>query len=442
MSQDAYWSDVTEFLQKHLRSGEHLLAPPRFKTEFAHLPIQVSPYYASQGASLELFDWILLHKGMLGKLDRLFLQDAVARYPIVFANEVFVVLAKSATHLSDKTIDKAYLQPLWDAVGIAPSPRFPKLKKLLPSNATAQQLDLVLRRLASLAEQVKKVESKLDAKNSGVLQRSAIATLSREAFTQACRAACQTAYLGNDTLLCRVLGRYLLYAESQDVGIVPHLAMNGYWETWMTLAVARVIQPGWHCVDVGANHGYYTLLMADIVGDTGRVVALEPNPRLADLVKRTIIVNGFQERVTVLTDAVSETAGETLKLIIPKGLGMNASLIRRATDSDEVIEVQTTTLDQLTAAWGKVDFLKIDAEGAEELIWRGMAATLSNHPKITIVLEFNDGRSADPAAFLQQILEAGFPLRHIDFDAEIKDITVEQCLNDRPGQDWLLFLQR
>ena len=73
-------------------------------------------------------------------------------------------------------------------------------------------------------------------------------------------------------MLCRVLGKYLMYADSQETGITPHLALHGYWESWITLALARTLRPGWHCLDVGANHGYYTLVMADGAGPDGRVV--------------------------------------------------------------------------------------------------------------------------------------------------------------------------
>jgi FkbM family methyltransferase len=437
MPEDSYWSDAQEFLKRYIKSGETLIAPIRLKKKFE----QLYPYSFSHGTTIDFFDWMLIHKGMIEKFDRTFLTTAIARFKPVFANEVFVILAKQSL---DTTADPAHLKAFLDRVNPAPAGNrswLKGIKSLFQGNATAQQLDLVLRRLASLDTQVKQLENRLDGQTR-IARGKGIAALSKAEFVRLCRTACQTAYLGDNTILCRVLGRYLLYADSQDVGIVPHLAMDGYWEAWMTLAVARVLQPGWHCIDVGANHGYYTVLMGGIVGKTGRVVALEPNPRLAELVKRTIAANDFQNQITVLTEAVSETAGETLKLVIPQGFGMNASLVRNAIASDEIIEVQTTTLDQLTASWEKVDFLKIDAEGAEEMIWRGMQSTLRQHPHLTIVLEFNDQRSADPKGFLSLIQQAGFKLRHIDFDAEIKEISSEQCLSNRPGRDWLLFLQK
>src|SRR5688572_23436882 len=91
--------------------------------------------------------------------------------------------------------------------------------------------------------------------------------------------ASQTAYMGDNTAIVRVLGKYIMWVDTTDIGITPHLSLNGYWESWITLAMARVLQPGWTCIDVGANHGYYTLIMADAVGPSGKVISIEPNPR-------------------------------------------------------------------------------------------------------------------------------------------------------------------
>ena len=109
---------------------------------------------------------------------------------------------------------------------------------------------------------------------------------------------------------------------------------------------------------------------------------------------------------------------------------------------DEVIEIETITLDDLTKDWDRVDFIKIDAEGAEELIWQGMQKVLNENKNITIVLEINCSRYAQPKEFLQEIQANGFKLRHIDYDSQIKDLTIEECLNSRVGDDWMLFLQR
>jgi len=257
----------------------------------------------------------------------------------------------------------------------------------------------------------------------------------------ASRQGSRTVYLGDHTVLCRVLGKYLVYADAQETGITPHLAMDGYWESWITTTLARTLRPGWHCLDVGANHGYYTLVMADAVGAEGRVVPVEPTPRLAELLRETLDVNGFPH-VTIAQQAATDTAGETLQLVVPARRSLNARLSEEAGPTDAVVEVESTTVDVLTRDWPRVDLIKIDVEGAEESVWRGMRRTLTGNPGIVLLLELNVERYDDARGFLSVIQEAGFRLRYIDVDAEVKDVTVEELLTRRVGQDWMLYLAR
>lgn len=267
-------------------------------------------------------------------------------------------------------------------------------------------------------------------------------TESRGALEEFSRRNYQTARLGDEDVLCRVLGRYILYADPADVCIVPHLCLDGYWEPWITVALARLIQPGWHCVDVGANHGYFTLLMADGAGPGGRVLAVEPNPRLAERVERTLEVNGLQSRATLLQKAAADEAGARLTLVMPRRHSPDATVCRAATEGDEVFEVEGVTLDAATADWPRVDLVKIDAEGAEPLVWRGMRELVARRPGVTVVMEFCPARYADPRAFLAEIVRAGFPLRHINYDADIAPATEQQILAASEAADLMLFLRR
>lgn len=504
---DLYWSNAKQFVETHKQHGDQVIAPAQFASGLSD--VATCTYEMSYVKSIEAFQWIVLHKGMLRKVRHHFLYQTVQHRQPVYANEVFVIFSNSVPNVTplasanpdanpdaslasvQPPIEPQYLQELLDE--IAPREHWDKLtsektsrhsgwKQRLDTlldqnfdtqvsqlNATLNCLDRLDRNTTQLeqnrqgTQDLRKIVQQLKGEvrdlrqtvqnlchtvqnlpekqpsNKG-LQR--IDQQSPYEFQLACREACQTTYLGEETLLCRVLGKHLLYADSQDVAIVPHFCMNGFWETWMTLAVARVLQPGWYCVDVGANHGYYTLLMADAIGQAGRIIALEPNPKLADLLQKTVDVNGFANFTTVVMKAAVDQPGEPLNLVIPKGRGMNGSLSQYVSPTDEVVVVETTSIDALVQDWERVDFIKIDAEGAEETIWWGMQQTLERHPQVLIVLEFNDGRYPDPKTFLERIVKTGFELRHIDFDAEVKPLTIEQCLTERPHKDWLLFLQK
>ena len=85
-------------------------------------------------------------------------------------------------------------------------------------------------------------------------------------------------FVGDQTVLCRTLGRFKMYVSTLDEGLAPHLISDGYWEMWTTRVMTEVVKAGMICIDAGANVGYYSVLMAELVGSGGRVIAAEPVP--------------------------------------------------------------------------------------------------------------------------------------------------------------------
>lgn len=264
----------------------------------------------------------------------------------------------------------------------------------------------------------------------------------RATLEESARRGSQAVNLANGAVICRVLGKYLMFVDPQDLGVTPRLCMDGFWESWVTTAIARILRPGACCIDIGANHGYYTVLLADAAGPTGRVLAVEPNPALAELLALTVEVNGFERHTCITPHAATDGRARTVRLVIPRRRGACASICRAPRASDEVIEVDATSVDDLTEAWPRVDFVKIDAEGAEPVIWRGMQRTIADNPALVVVLEFVASRYQDPAGFLEEIRDAGFPLRHIAHDASIVSLTDDEALSDGEGEGWALFLER
>jgi FkbM family methyltransferase len=247
----------------------------------------------------------------------------------------------------------------------------------------------------------------------------------------AIRARCQVVNLDARTALCRVLGRYKMYVDLRDAGFAPHLMFEGYWEYWNTEYVWGHVLPGQICLDVGANHGYFTLLLADLVGPSGTVHALEPNPHLFDLLSRTVALNGFAGHVHVHQAGAGGRRGQ-LPLLVPLSEPKNARLITEqqarepvSQGREEVHRVPIVPLDELVK--GPVDFIKIDVEGAEEAVWAGMQKLLDRSPRVRIAMELNPGRCADPRGLIAAI-SARFPLREIGFDGFSHPVTVEEVL--------------
>ena len=267
------------------------------------------------------------------------------------------------------------------------------------------------------------------------------------------RRLCHTVQLAvpqaEDVTLARVLGRYKLLLDNRDLGLSPHLMLDGFWEMWVTEALRGIVRHGMVAVDIGANVGYHTVLLADLVGQGGQVHAFEPNPRMAGLLRHSMELNGFAGRVAVHAAPVASSSGRMVRLVVPQGQPMNAHLASEEWASDEraadtgaaVHELQTVSLDDILAGQA-VDVIKIDAEGAELDIWRGMQAILARARHLSIVLEFAADRYPDPGGFLREAAGLGFSLSCIDHMRGVQAATVESLLDAPPRQDQMLLLAR
>ncbi len=257
------------------------------------------------------------------------------------------------------------------------------------------------------------------------------------------RQLCTNAYLGNDTALCRVLGRYKAYVDTGDIGLSSHLLLDGYWEMWVTEAMLGFVGASMVAVDVGANLGYYTLLLADLVGGAGSVHAFEPNTALMRRLRQSVAVNGYAERTRLHAAPLADRVGTQVRLMVPEGEPKNGHIL--AAESQDGAggagTLLTTTLDAVFQD-SRVDFIKIDAEGAELSIWQGMSQLLARRAPLTIFLEFTSGRYADPAGFLRQICEQGFAIAAIDPLTGVTPTTPESVLAGPPNVDWMLVLAR
>ena len=256
------------------------------------------------------------------------------------------------------------------------------------------------------------------------------------------RDACESAYLGDATSLCRVLGRYKLVVDTRDDGIAPHLLLDGYWKMWLTEALVEWLPSGTVAAEVGAHCGYFSVVMADLCGGAGHVHVYEANPAMATLARRNLAMNGRGATTTVHSVAVTDVEGGSAGLHLPQGNPKNARVT--AIDADDAVPgltLATTRLDAKPEA-AKFSFVKIDVGGAEAAVWRGMEGLLAGDVLQTVMLEFSAARHDDPAAFLDGVIAAGFALNLIDPDAGIVETTVAGVLDRDRHADVTLLLTR
>lgn len=208
-------------------------------------------------------------------------------------------------------------------------------------------------------------------------------TQPREWCESAIRERCHSATLGDGAALCRVLGRYRMFVDTADVGDSAALLLDGFRELPVVAAMLGSVRRGATVVDVGARLGYQTLLLADLVGPAGNVIAVEPNPSLAKRARDSIAVNGFTGRAMLHECALGASDGET---------------VRRLDAFPEAVAAE---------------FVRIDAPGEEQRIWRGMTGLLARGGSLTVILALYPERLADPAGFLSEIAGEGFSVETV-----------------------------
>ena len=155
--------------------------------------------------------------------------------------------------------------------------------------------------------------------------------------------------------------------------------------------IEETVQKGDVALDIGANIGYFAILMASAVGAKGHVHAFEPLRRNSALLGRSITENRFEGRVTLHRAAVGAEPGQ-LELISPRTTLNWGGAHLRTTDAPVRSDHETSTvpvvaLDHLEIR-SPVRFIKLDAEGAELLAIRGARALLSRDGP-TVLAEIN-----------------------------------------------------
>lgn len=196
-----------------------------------------------------------------------------------------------------------------------------------------------------------------------------------------------------DVALTRLNAGPMLFVDPLDEQVCASIIVRGVWEPWVSAVVLSLLRPGARVIEVGANVGYYTMIMAARVGTTGNVTALEANPRLADLIGRSIRVNGFSDQVRLLNRAAMDAPGSVdfVSFRRNSGGGHVPTVVNGHYDpvlgQPEAYRVEAVRLDDLDC--GPVDMIRMDAEGAEPFILRGAAELLNANPDVVICMEWS-----------------------------------------------------
>jgi FkbM family methyltransferase len=191
-------------------------------------------------------------------------------------------------------------------------------------------------------------------------------------------------------------------------------------------------------VDIGANIGYFAVLAARLVGPTGRVLAVEPEPTTASILAANLWRNGAHNAEVLPLAAMAHTghvpliineAGRSGNWVLPGATGHGL--------------VPCARLDDLLGD-EPVHFVKADAQGADHLAIRGMEATLARSPGASIVIEFSptleEVHGETPLEVLRYLQSLGFVMGPMTEDGRPNPMPPEAIMYLGEFHDWLNLL--
>jgi len=327
---DKYWQQALSEIKILSDPKEPIIAPLQFQNHGLNIYDETTTL-----EEIDRFSLVVIHKGDMEKYSSELLAYLAEEFHVQFANEVFVIFG------SEKKEENRELS-------LHVKPFFRKLKNMI----------------SGAHENIAHFKNR------------------------------QTIYLGNNRALTRTVYGHKMLLDTRDLSLAPHILMDGEWEPWITKVFLNLLRPGMKVIDIGSNVGFYSILAADKIGKNGYLVCFEANPDLADLVFYNLQINGFHGRSKVISKAVYSHS-DTLKFkIFQKYLGSSSIWAdeKHAAafhDSLKTITVDAISLDEYVPTGIKVDFIKMDAEGAEPYILKGANRIIKENPDIIILMEFS-----------------------------------------------------
>jgi FkbM family methyltransferase len=211
---------------------------------------------------------------------------------------------------------------------------------------------------------------------------------------------------------------YRMVVDLRDPGLSRQLVVRGGREPEHAFLLERELGPGAVVLDLGANIGYYTVMMARLVGPSGRVYAVEPFPSNVELLNVNIRLNAVTEIVTTERVAIARVSGvETLYVsersnwhsLVPPGAAN--SPIHERTYVDAIV-VPAKSLWEFIDEKPPIDLVRLDLEGYEVAVFEGLLPHLPSPDFRAKILfethpEFYDRSHRDMRRVLTELLHGG-----------------------------------
>jgi len=196
----------------------------------------------------------------------------------------------------------------------------------------------------------------------------------------------------------------------------------GSWEPEVVRSIQRHVTPGMKVLDIGAQSGFYSLLLSRLIGPEGVVFAFEPLPANYRILEENVSLNNISN-IVVIREAASDQSGE-ISFEFPHG---DPSLVAGPIlegDNLGTFQVPSMSLDDFARQTGHhVQFIKMDVEGAETAVLRGAIQTLRTfHPPMIVELHYDSSSQQGQHPAISLLQELGYQiewLNEVDYRSHI-----------------------
>jgi len=236
-----------------------------------------------------------------------------------------------------------------------------------------------------------------------------------------------------------------MYLAIDDMGVSRDLIIRGRREREETRTIQKILKPGMTVVDIGANIGYYTLMEARAVTETGHVYAIEPEPRNFELLQRNIQLNNYRHVDAFQVGISNKTQLE--KLYISEHSNLH-NLLRPLCpkDEDSVIDIKVYKLDDFISKYrispSNIDLIRMDIEGYEVKALEGMSELLTEAKSLNLFIEFHPQYIESLSGYLleatmRELDSLGFKIRYATAAAKngylikFRGISIKEFLMDQ-----------
>jgi len=205
-----------------------------------------------------------------------------------------------------------------------------------------------------------------------------------------------------------------IVSPQEDYAFVVHFAngVSGH-EHGTGEIIRSFVGEGDTAVDLGAHIGIHSVALARAVGPSGRVIAVEPLPRTAECLRRALVCNDLLGRCEIVVGAAGDS-----NAVSHFYLGVNSMLgsLYPVVDDHSLVEVREFRLDDHVGPDRRIDFVKMDVEGAELRALEGMRALVGRNDDIVVIAEFGASHlervGINPADWFGAFAETGLGIAY------------------------------